>query len=159
MAVAGRDGNIRLWNVSTGALERDIASSQQRIRTLVFSPDGTRLVAAGEGVMIHVVDLSVSGQDVSLTARPAKVLAALFIDDQTLATAGSDNRIAIWNLPTREVKRELVGHTGSVSSLACDATGATLVSGSYDTTVRVWNLAAKNELQPSVARTPGEATR
>jgi WD40 repeat protein len=33
-----------------------------------------------------------------------------------------------------------VGHTGTVASLACDAKADTLVSGSYDTTIRVWNL-------------------
>jgi WD40 repeat protein len=36
-----------------------------------------------------------------------------------------------------------VGHSGTVAALACDATGRTLVSGSYDTTLRVWNLAER----------------
>jgi WD40 repeat protein len=91
------------------------------------------------------------------------VFAAVFLNDQTLATAGSDDRIRIWDLATRTVTKELVGHTGSVASLACDGTGTLLVSGSYDTTLRIWNL-AEGGLQPSVARTldastPGEATR
>ena len=38
MAVAGRNGQIRLWNVMTGALERDIATSRQRIRRSRFRP-------------------------------------------------------------------------------------------------------------------------
>jgi WD40 repeat protein len=159
MATAGRDGNVRIWNIASGELERDIIAGQQRIRALAFSPDGARLAAAGDGVMIHLVDLTGSGQNVTLTARPAKVFALVFLDDQTLATAGSNNRIAIWDLPTRSTTRQLTGHTGTVASLACDATGTLLVSGGYDTTVRVWNLAEHNDLQPSVARTPSDTTR
>jgi WD40 repeat protein len=158
MAVAGRNGQIRLWNVTTGALERDIASSRQRIRALAFSPDGKRLAAAGDDVMIHVVDLTSGGADVSLTARPAKVYAALFLNNETLATGGSDDRICVWDLATRSVTKELVGHTGSVAALACDSTGTMLVSGGYDTTLRIWDLKPVDP-QPSVARSPGEAAR
>jgi WD40 repeat protein len=82
----------------------------------------------------------------------------VFVDNQTLATGGSDNRIHIWDLNSRVVIKTLVGHTGSVAALACDGTGATLVSGSYDTTVRVWNLRGPTEAD-SVARSPGESTR
>ena len=107
--------------------------------------------------MIHVVDLASGGQDISLPARPAKVYAAVFLSNQTLAVGGSDNRIHVWDLASRTVTKELVGHTGSVAALACDRTGATLVSGSYDTTLRIWNLS--DGAQPSVARSPGASTR
>jgi WD40 repeat protein len=44
---------------------------------------------------------------------------------------------------------QLEGHTGTVAALACDSSGCVLVSGSYDTTVRVWQLA--ESAAPSVA--------
>lgn len=158
MAIAGRDGQIRLWNVIAGELERDIPVGHQRLRALAFSPDSRRLVAAGDCRHIHLVDLEDAGEDVTLPARPARVYAAVFMDNQTLATGGSDNQIRIWDLPSRSVRLELVGHTGSVAALACDGSASLLVSGSYDTTLRVWNLdepaAAK-----SLARSPSEAAR
>jgi WD40 repeat protein len=49
------------------------------------------------------------------------------------------------------------GHTGTVAALACDATGKTLVSGSYDTTLRIWSLDQSE--QPEVANSPGETVR
>jgi WD40 repeat protein len=49
----------------------------------------------------------------------------------------------------------LVGHTGSVASLATNACGTLLVSGSYDTTLRVWELKPAAS-QPSVATAPQE---
>jgi WD40 repeat protein len=36
-----------------------------------------------------------------------------------------------------------VGHTGSVSALAWDSPAGVLISGSYDTTVRVWQLSSQ----------------
>jgi WD40 repeat protein len=81
----------------------------------------------------------------------------MFLNDTTLATGGSDNRVSIWDLNSRQVMRRLEGHTGTVAALACDATGETLVSASYDTTLRIWNL-GKSET-PDVAQSPGETVR
>jgi WD40 repeat protein len=44
----------------------------------------------------------------------------------------------------------LVGHTGSVTALVWDAAEQVLISGSFDTTVRVWPL--KVQGTPIVSR-------
>ena len=142
MAAAGRNGSIRLWNVMTGALEHDLDThSTQRIRALAFSPDGTRLASAGDAATILIFDVATGNQAMALTARPAKVHSALFINNTTLAVGGSDNMIHIWDVNSRAITKDLVGHTGIGCGLACDHAGTTLVSGSYDTTLRVWDLA------------------
>jgi WD40 repeat protein len=143
LAAAGRKGRIRIWNVAGGAHERDVETGGRPIRTLDFSPDGRTLVAAGDAPNAIALDTA-TGQTIrSLNVRPAKVYAAVFIDNQQIATAGSDNRIRIWNLQSGELTAELVGHTGTVAALGIGANGQRLVSGSYDTTVRVWNLTAR----------------
>ena len=55
-----------------------------------------------------------------------------------MATSGSDNEIRLWDLAKRQQTARLDGHTGSVSALAFDR--GLLVSGSYDTTVRLWKI-------------------
>ena len=50
--------------------------------------------------------------------------------------AGSDNKISIWNLGDMSGVGTLTGHTGTVSTLA--AAEGVFVSGSFDTTVRIW---------------------
>ena len=57
-----------------------------------------------------------------------------------IATGGSDNTVRIWNWQTRDEAEHFVGHTGSVATLAFDPASGVLISGSYDTTVRVWRL-------------------
>ena len=158
LAVAGRNGRIRLWNVDNGSRERDIETDGRRIRALAFSPDGRLLAAAGNSPVIHVVDLSTGQAWTTLDPRPAKVWALLFVDNRQLAVGGTDNRISIWDLDSRQVTRRLVGHTGTVASLACDATGTVLVSGGYDTTLRIWDL-ADMEVPSTASREPAGASR
>ncbi len=141
MAVAGRNGQIRIWNTNSGVRERDIETDGRRIRALAFSPDGNWLAAAGNGPSIQVFDAKTGQLGVSLPARPAKMYAIVFVGNRQLACGGSDNCIHIWDLDTQAITKKLIDHTGTVAALACDATGTKLISGSFDTTVRVWNLA------------------
>jgi WD40 repeat protein len=142
LAVAGRNGLIRIWNTTSGAQERDIATDGRRIRALAFSPDGRWLAAAGTSPSVRILDSTTGEVIMTLSTRPAKNFALLFLDNNRLATGGTDNRIAIWDLAARQVVSQLVGHTGTVATLACDSRGTTLVSGSYDTTIRIWDLTA-----------------
>jgi WD40 repeat protein len=143
MAAAGRNGKIRVWNVSDAKVQHDIATDGRRIRTLAFSPDNSRIAAAGDGKSIEVFDAATGESIMTLAARPAKIYSLTFLDSQHLATGGSDNRVTVWDLDSKEAASELVGHTGTVAALACDATGKVVVSGSYDTTLRIWNLAER----------------
>jgi WD40 repeat protein len=59
-----------------------------------------------------------------------------------IATGGSDNVVRIWNWQTLAEADKLLGHTGSVATLAFDPQSNVIISGSYDTTVRVWRLKA-----------------
>jgi WD40 repeat protein len=115
------------------------------------------LAAAGNSTTIRIYDVESGTLSSTLETRPAKVFALVFLNDKTLATGGSDNRVSIWDLNTRQVTRRLEGHTGTVAALACDAKGETLVSASYDTTLRVWSL--REGQSPAVAHSPGDSMR
>ena len=47
----------------------------------------------------------------------------------------------------------LTGHTGSVNSVALSADGQTLASGSYDETIKVWNLSTGQEVRTLTGHT------
>jgi WD40 repeat protein len=141
MAVAGRNGLVRVWNVSSGTTEHDLVTDGRRIRALCFSPDGALLATAGNSQNIRIFYVDSGQQVATLPSRPAKAYGLLFLDNKRLAAGGTDNRIRIWDLDSQVITTELVGHTGTVAAMAMDAAGSTLVSGSYDTTVRIWKLA------------------
>jgi WD40 repeat protein len=54
------------------------------------------------------------------------------------AIAGSDNTIRIFNDVDQQVQAKLIGHNGSVSILK--RTNRHLISGSFDTTIRIWDI-------------------
>ena len=54
---------------------------------------------------------------------------------------------ALWCLLfTMPVNAEMTGHVGYVNSLAVTQDGETVVSASWDTTIRLWDLSRHTEL-------------
>jgi WD40 repeat protein len=153
MAAAGRNGQIRIWNVADGSSQKDLDTDHRRIRALAFSPDGKWLAAAGMSTKIRLFDTANGNIVKTLDTRPAKVYTLVFLDNLRLATGGTDDRITIWDLDSQQPTAQLVGHTGTVAALACDGTGSVLVSGSYDTTLCIWNLVNK-QIPATASRTP-----
>jgi WD40 repeat protein len=145
-ASGGRDGVIHLWSLPGCRCERDIDAHTRRIRSLTFSRDGHWLISAGEDRSIVVTNVDDGAHVMRLSSGPAKVLAIAICGDHILASAGSDNLIRLWDLNKRTQLGRLNGHTGSVAALASNE--EMLVSGSFDTTVRVWQISeAVKELQ------------
>jgi len=140
LAAAGRNANIRIWHAADGKPLRDIAAGPRRIRSLGWLPDGESLVSAGEGKAVSVWNTTSGEQLKTLHCQAGKVLSMAVCGENLIATGGSDNLIRIWNWQTQTLADQLQGHTGSVASLAFDKTSGTIISGSYDTTVRVWRL-------------------
>jgi hypothetical protein len=68
-------------------------------------------------------------------------------DGKTLASAGPDNTVRLWDVATRRALGEpLQGHTDSVLSVTFSPDGKTLASASEDQTVRLWDVAARRAL-------------
>ena len=61
-------------------------------------------------------------------------------DGRTLATAGSDRTVKLWEADRGLLIRTLEGHAGAVRSAVFSADGTRLLSASDDGTVRVWDV-------------------
>ncbi|PSF31693.1 hypothetical protein C7H19_22410 [Aphanothece hegewaldii CCALA 016] len=67
-------------------------------------------------------------------------------DGQTLATAGADKLIKLWNLATKEEIITLSGHKLGVNAIAFSPDGQTLATAGADKLIKLWNLATKEEI-------------
>jgi hypothetical protein len=66
-------------------------------------------------------------------------------DGKTLASAGSDRTIKLWDAQSGQERHTLKGHTDEVSSVVFSPDGKTLASGGRDKTIRLWDAASGQE--------------
>jgi len=75
-----------------------------------------------------------------LGIHPGPVRAVAYSPDgSTLATAGDDNTIRLWNPTTGQQAHQLTGHQGGVRAVAYSPDGSTLATAGNDGTIRLWN--------------------
>jgi WD40 repeat protein len=71
---------------------------------------------------------------------------AIAPDGKTLASAGGDRTVRLWDVEKRKMLAVLQGHEEIIWSLVFAPDGKTLASGSQDTTIRLWDVAGRKEL-------------
>jgi WD40 repeat protein len=152
---AGR-ATTTLWDVEKGERLGNLSGHKDFLRDLAFSPDGRLLASTGFDKTVKVWDiremrecytLNVEGfvhpSMKGLVTEPIRVplLAVRFSPDgKTLATAGADRLVRLWEAETGRFVRSFEGHTMSVTALAFAPDEKTLFSAGLDKTVRVWRL-------------------
>lgn len=98
-------GEVVMWHVEERATARMLSANSQPIHDLAVSPDGKRLVTAGEDKIIRVWDAASGAllREITGLDQPAKSLS--FGDDphQILAAAGS--KVFLWNCETGKLLR------------------------------------------------------
>lgn len=135
-----RDGEIRVWESQTGKLLAEYRHHQRRVHTAAFSADGKCVTSAGEDRRVVRFDLDEQRVLWSTELAMSKMMTLCLVNQDMIAVAGADNRIRLLDAQSESVVAELSGHSGTVAVMA--ACGDSLVSGSFDTTVRLWNLSA-----------------
>ena len=85
-------------------------------------------------------------------ARPFKGLTnairsiAVSPDGKTLATAGGDALVTLWDVALGAPRGTLEGHERPVASIAFSPDGKTIATGGADRTVSLWNATSRAEL-------------
>ena len=143
----GRNGRIGVYDVASGERLGVFKAHQQRIRAIIFDDDDRQIITAGEDRFIRVWDCETLQLISEISTGKSKTMSMVSLGGDRIAAGGSDNRVAVWNLVSGKRDRSFVGHTGSV--VALDHKDGVLVSGSFDTTVRVWSVAATRDGDPT----------
>ncbi len=131
-------GEAKLWSVSTGKELATFRDHKHRIHAVAFSPDGKTLACGSGDYTVSLWNVKTGQRSLLLEGHKGQVLAVAFLRKDLLATASSDFTVRLWDPATGQQRTVFRGHGSVVWSLACHPETNTLVSGSWDRTVKIW---------------------
>jgi WD40 repeat protein len=143
LASGGADPGFRVWHVTTHepVLFRQ---TQTAVTALAFTPHGDQLLTGSAGRALLAWDTD-SWQEALRFVGHTGALTGLFVvargPEPVIFSAGTDKAMRTWSLGAVTVPgTRFAGHESWVTSLAMVPGGKALLSGSWDGTVRVWDV-------------------
>jgi WD40 repeat protein len=142
---------VRMIDPSTGKVIRTLEGHTDYVRSIVFSPDGKRLLAGGgppqQWGEIQVWDVATGGLLRSMQGHKDCIYSVALSPDGKLVASGSyDKAVKIWDAQTGQELKTLLDHIDAVFAVAFSPDGKLLASGSQDRTVKIWNVASGERL-------------
>lgn len=145
VATGGEDGKVKVWNVLSGFC---VVTFKEHIAPVT----GVKFIGQGQGkaVLSSSLDGTVRAHDLlryknfRTLSAPTPVQFTSLAADPTgeVVCAGSLDpfQIYVWALQTGKLLEVLSGHEGPIACLAFSAQTSVLASGSWDGTLKLWDV-------------------
>ena len=147
VATGGDDGKVKVWNTISGFCFVTFSEHSAVVSAVEFAKQGQVLFSASLDGTVRAFDLIRYRNFRTFTSPTPVQFSCLAVDPsgEVVAAGSSDSfEVFLWSVQTGKLLDVLAGHEGPVSSLAFSPTGNLLASGSWDKTVRMWNVFARS---------------
>ncbi|KAJ4158422.1 uncharacterized protein LMH87_008949 [Akanthomyces muscarius] len=146
IVTCSKDTTICVWDRATLTLVRQLRGHAGPVNAVQMR--GNTVVSCSGDFLVKLWNLD-TGKTVREFAGHTKGLAcSQFSEDgRYIASAGNDKMIRVWDAHTGACVHEMrAAHDNLVRSLHIDSVSGRLVSGSYDTDIKVWDMASGRQL-------------
>lgn len=110
--------------------------------SMAFSRDGKVLAVGAENGEVKIWDVASRAVRLTLTAHRGQVWSVAFAGDGTLATAGEDGAVRLWDANTFTEKQKII-QPRAVRAVAFTPDGKYLAIGERDGALRLWDTTTR----------------
>ena len=145
---ASDDGKLKVWDSQSGFCIVTFHEHTAGITACEFAKRGNVLFTASLDGSIRAWDLIRYRNFRTFTAPSKLSFSCVAVDPSgEVVCAGSIDSfdIHIWSVQTGQLLDQMSGHEGPISALSFAPQGGLLISGSWDRTVRLWNIFGRTQ--------------
>ncbi|KAM3331986.1 hypothetical protein ACQJBY_027691 [Aegilops geniculata] len=143
------DGELRLWDLSTGVTTRRFVGHEKDVLSVAFSIDNRQIVSASRDRTIKLWNTlgeckyTIGGDLGGGEGHTGWVSCVRFSPNNfapTIVSGSWDRSVKVWNLTNCKLRSTLDGHGGYVSAVAVSPDGSLCASGGKDGVTLLWDL-------------------
>jgi WD40 repeat protein len=136
----GGSNNLQIYNYETRDLVQTLNGHSAIVNSIEMLSEQI-MASGGSDNKVIIWDLSSYSIKYTLTGHTTWVTCIKRLSSNLIASTGLDKTIFIWNWLTGERIFKLTGHANTLNLNSLDLyDDQTLISGSYDKTVKFWNI-------------------
>jgi WD40 repeat protein len=147
---AGEDGTVRLWDAATLQERGQYAEHKRPLRMVTATADGQQALSGGPGTPLHLWEV---GPMRTLGVFPAiqpsgeRDIDAALTPNGAIAVRTAIAGLSVWSATNRKLLRPLPGHLSWATTVAVLPDNRRVLSGGWDTSVRLWDVESGKELR------------
>ena len=132
-------------------LLKNIMKHEGAVYSVVFSPDGKRILTASADSTARIWDAASGKQIGPEMKHPAAVVSAVFSPDGNSAlTVSEDSTARLWDVASGKQTGQAMKHGANVISAVFSPDGKQVLTASFDSTARLWNAATGKQTGPAM---------
>ncbi|MEZ6113221.1 MAG: WD40 repeat domain-containing protein [Pirellulaceae bacterium] len=151
-ASAGADQTVRIWNVETGQVAKQLSGHAAAVYGLAFQADSKQLVSASadgsarlwnvdSGAEVRQFVVPVAPADETESPKPVAPCLAVATQGNLIATANSDGGVYLWNAANGQLAKTLEALDGAVYRVAFNADATKLLAVGHTGRMVIGNIA------------------
>jgi WD40 repeat protein len=110
------------------------------VLSVAFSPDGQHVLSGHFDTTVRLWETETAREVRRFSGHKQMVSGVAFLPDGRVVSSSHDQTVRIWDPASGAELWCCEGHTGPVICVAVAPDGRTIASGSFDQTIRLWQV-------------------